>query len=105
MIQCAQCEFCEVGPDGQIKLNCHPFQNIKEPECLMKWQLLKLDLMTRAYMSTIAHYKKLAPLQEKMMKAMEREIDDLDEADSWKLGHYEENEEDEDDKDDDGTLP
>jgi hypothetical protein len=85
MIQCKDCEFCRIGPDGNIELKCHPFQNIKESECLVKWQLLKLDTMVRAYMITVAHYKKLAPMQEKMMKAMEREIDDLDEADKWKL--------------------
>jgi len=95
MLQCAQCEFCEIGPDGQIKLNCHPFQNVKEPECLVKWQLLKLDIMTRAYMTTVAYYKKLAPLQEKMMKAMEREIDEIDEADSWKHGYDDEEDEEE----------
>ena len=52
----------------------------------MKWQLVKLDMMVRAYMSTVAHYKKIAPLQEKMMKAMEREIEEMDEGESWKYG-------------------
>ena len=84
MIQCKDCEFCRIGPDGNIELKCHPFQNIKESECLVKWQLLKLDTMVRAYLVTVAHYKKLAPMQEKMMKAMERELDDIDDADSWK---------------------
>jgi len=84
MIRCKDCEFCHIGPDGNIELKCHPFQNVKESECLVKWQLLKLDTMVRAYMVTVAHYKKLAPMQEKMMKAMERELDDIDEADSWK---------------------
>ncbi len=84
MIQCKDCEFCHIGPDGNIELKCHPFQNIKESECLVKWQLLKLDTMVRAYLITVAHYKKLAPMQEKMMKAMEREIEEMEEGDSWK---------------------
>ncbi|KPJ57697.1 MAG: hypothetical protein AMS16_00985 [Planctomycetes bacterium DG_58] len=95
MIQCKDCEFCEIGPDGSIKLNCHPFQTIKEPECLTKWQLLKLDTMVRAYMATVAHYKKLAPLQEKMMKAVEREIEEMEEGEQWKYGPTEEEEEEE----------
>ena len=48
MIQCKDCEFCEMAPDGQVQLKCNPFASIKEPECLTKWQLLRLDLMTRA---------------------------------------------------------
>jgi hypothetical protein len=84
MIQCNTCEFCHIGPDGNIELKCHPFQNIKESECLVKWQLLKLDTMVRAYLITVAHYKKLAPMQEKMMKAMERELNEMEEGDSWK---------------------
>ena len=86
MIQCKDCEFCHIGTDGNIELKCHPFQNVKEPECLVKWQLLKLDTMVRAYLVTVAHYKKLAPMQEKMMKAMEREIDEMDEGEKWKFG-------------------
>jgi len=31
----------------------------------------------------------LAPLQDKIFKYMQREINDLDEADSWKLGDEE----------------
>ena len=84
MIQCKDCEFCEMAPDGQVQLKCNPFASIKEPECLTKWQLLRLDLMTRAYMMTVAEYRKLAPLQEKMYRRMSRELEDMDEADSWK---------------------
>jgi len=96
MIQCKDCEFCVIGPDGSIQLKCHPYQNIKEPECLTKWQLLKLDTMVRAYLSTVAQYKKLAPMQEKMMKAMEREIEELEEGEKWKYGEPEEDVEKED---------
>jgi len=31
MIQCKDCEFCEIGPDGQRTFKCDPFANIKEP--------------------------------------------------------------------------
>jgi hypothetical protein len=96
MIQCKDCEFCLIAPDGSIQLRCHPYQNIKEPECLTKWQLLKLDTMVRAYLSTVAQYKKLAPMQEKMMKAMEHEIEELEEGEKWKYGEGEEDVEKED---------
>jgi len=95
MLQCSECEFGEVGPDGQVRLRCNPFSNIKEPECVQKWQLLKLDAIHQAYRATLEQYRRLAPLQEKMMKFMEKEIDDIDEADKWKTG-YEEDEEDDD---------
>jgi hypothetical protein len=85
MIQCKDCEFCEMTAEGQVSLKCNPFGNIKEPECLLKWQLLRLDLMTRAYMMTISEYKKIAPLQERLYRRMSREMDEADEADSWKL--------------------
>jgi hypothetical protein len=90
MIQCKECEFCEMGPDSQVSLKCNPFSNIKEPECLMKWQLLRLDLMTRAYMATIAEYKRIAPMQEKLYRHMTREVDEADEADKWKHSDDEE---------------
>lgn len=106
MIQCKDCEFCEMGPDGGIKLKCHPFQTIKEPECLTKWQLLKLDTMVRAYLATVAHYRKLAPLQEKMMKAVEREIEEMEEGEEWKYSgdEDEQDKEDEEDEGDDGLV-
>ncbi|MCX5656185.1 MAG: hypothetical protein NTY65_16230 [Planctomycetota bacterium] len=84
MIQCKDCEFCEMSADGQVSLKCNPFADIKESECLLKWQLLRLDLMTRAYMATIAEYKRIAPMQEKLYRHMTREVDEADEADKWK---------------------
>ncbi len=90
MIQCKDCEFCEMMADGQVQLKCNPFSSIKEPECLLKWQLLRLDLMTRAYMSTIAEYRKIAPLQEKLYRHMSREMEEMDDADSWKREDEEE---------------
>ena len=85
MIQCKDCEFCEMAAEGQVQLKCNPFTNVKEPECLLKWQLLRLDLMTRAYMATITEYKRIAPLQEKLYRRMSREMEEMDEADKWKL--------------------
>lgn len=101
MIQCHECEHFNRGPGGQASFSCDPFGNIKEPECLVKWQLLrnseltqKIDRMVRAYEATLEIYRKLQPLQEKMFRHMEREIDDVEEADSWKLSA-----DDEDDRD------
>jgi hypothetical protein len=85
MLQCSECEHFVRGAPGQIRLTCDPFSTIKEPECLAKWQLIKIDLMVQAYHATLDMYRRLAPLQEKMFRHMEREIDDIDEADRWKL--------------------
>jgi hypothetical protein len=85
MIQCKDCEFFRRAPDGSPKLLCDPFVNIKEPECVWKWQLVQLSTMARSHQATLDMYKRLAPLQEKMFRHMEREIEDADEADRWKL--------------------
>jgi hypothetical protein len=77
-------------------LRCDPFSNIKEPECLQKWNLMKIDIMVRSYQATLSFYQKLAPLQEKMLKHIEREIEDIEDADRWK---YKENEPDTTDND------
>ncbi len=95
MLQCQDCEFFSKGPDGSPQLACDPFQNIKEPECLIKWQLVQLGIISKSHQATLDMYERLAPLQEKMFKHMEREIDDVDEADKWKY-----NEDDEDDEPD-----
>ena len=109
MLQCSQCEHCVRGPGGQISFGCDPFSNIKEPECLVKWQLLrlseqseKLDRLVAAYEATVAMYRRLAPLQEKMFRHMEREIDDIEDSESWKRG--DEPPELEEDDDDDATA-
>jgi len=94
MIQCADCENYQRDSDGNIRFSCDPFTTIKEPECLGKWQLIKLDTMVRAYEATLQVYNRLAPMQEKMFRHMEREMDDVDEADSWKMG-YDDDEDDE----------
>ena len=95
MIQCKDCEFFDRAPNGSVILRCDPFATIKEPECLQKWQLLRLDALARASQSTGAMNRKLAPLQEKMIRFMERELDDADDADAWKYA------DDADDDDDD----
>ena len=86
MIQCSACEHFSRGGGGQVRFTCDPFSNIKEPQCLTKWQLIKIDLMVQAYQATVAMYKKLAPMQERMLRQMEQEMEDVDEADQWKYG-------------------
>lgn len=84
MIQCKDCEFFRRKEDGQMAFDCDPFTNIKETECLLKWQLLKINQMVAGYEATLNYYHKLAPMQEKMFKYMEREIEDVSETDNWK---------------------
>ncbi len=99
MIQCKDCELCEIGSDGRRSFKCDPFLNIKEPECIAKWQLIRLDMLLASYQTMLKWYGRLAPLQDKMVRFMEREINELDEADQWKV-------DDEDDEDDeDGEKP
>ncbi|MEK6676842.1 MAG: hypothetical protein AABZ47_14455 [Planctomycetota bacterium] len=94
MIQCETCEFFRRGPDGSPVLSCDPFSTIKEPECLAKWQLVQLRIVARSHQATLDMYRRLAPLQEKMFKHMEREIDDVEEADQWKYLSDDEDESD-----------
>lgn len=101
MIQCKDCEHFVKGPGNQASFSCDPFSTIKEPECLVKWQLIKLDMMVQAYQATVEVYRKLAPLQEKMIRHMEREMNDIDEADSWKLNTDEDDSADDDDSGED----
>jgi len=95
MIQCQDCEYFSRGPDGQLAFRCDPFSTIKEPECLAKWQLIKLDVMVQAYQATLSMYKRMAPLQEKLIRRMEREVEEMDDADSWKNSEDEPEEGDE----------
>lgn len=96
MIQCSDCEYYRAAPDGSPILTCDPFSTVKEPACLAKWQLLKLGTMARSHQATLELYQRLAPLQERMFKHMERELDDTDEADSWKYVDEDEEDDDED---------
>ncbi len=102
MIQCKDCEFCEVGPDGRRIFKCDPFVNIKEPECITKWQLIRLDMLVANYQGALRMQEKFAPLQDKIFKYMQREIEDIDESDRWKLD--DEDSKDEDSKDEEDSI-
>lgn len=95
MIQCKDCEFYETGPDGRRTFKCDPFSNVKEPECLAKWQLLRLDALVAAHRGLLSWYERMAPMQDKLFKYVQRELDDVNEAERWKVP-------DEDDDDDQG---
>ena len=92
MIQCKDCELCETEPDGKKTFKCDPFANIKEPECIAKWQLIRLDMLVASYQSMLRWYGKLAPIQDKLFRYMEREIEDIDESERWKLPSEDEDE-------------
>jgi len=98
MIQCKDCEFCEIAPGNHRTFKCDPFINIKEPECIAKWQLIRLDMLLASYHGMQKWQEKLAPLQDKIFKYMQREIEDIDETDKWKLDENDQS--DEDDKPD-----
>lgn len=98
MIQCKDCELCEVGPDGKRTFKCNPFANIKEPECIQKWQLIRLDMLLASYQSMLKWYDRLAPMQSKLMKYMKKELDDIDESERWRV------DEDEDEDEQSDTL-
>ena len=85
MIQCKDCEFCEVGPDGRRTFKCDPFVNIKEPTCIEKWQLIRLDMLAASYHQMLQWQEKLAPLQDKIFRYMKHEMENIDESDRWKL--------------------
>ena len=95
MIQCEDCQYYHHNEQGEISFTCDPFSTIVEPECLNKWQLIKINQMVAAYQGMLSYYHKLGPIQEKMFKFMEREMEDIDEADKWKVD--DEQAEDEDD--------
>jgi len=90
MNQCKDCEFFSRDQMGRIMLRCDPFSTIKEPACLDKWQLVRLDALLQSYQATLRWYQKLAPMQEQMFQYMKREMDEIEDADSWK---YQEDEE------------
>jgi len=100
MIQCQNCQYFHRSESGEISFGCDPFSNIVEPECLTKWQLIKINQMVASYQATLDYYRKLAPMQEKMFKVMEHELDDMNEAEKWKVAEDEEEEEDRDAGDD-----
>ncbi len=96
MLQCKDCEyFSRDEATGRIMLKCDPFSTIKEPECLEKMQLLRMDALLHCYQATLQWHQKLAPMQKKMFEFMKREMDDLEESDGWK---YDDDEDDFDDE-------
>lgn len=90
MIQCSDCEHFRRGEDGEVSFACDPFSTIKEPECLAKWQLIKVNQMVAGYQATLRYYERFAPMQEKMFKLMENEIDEMGESEKWKTDDEEE---------------
>ena len=101
MIQCKDCEFFRRSESGQISLACDPFSTIKEPQCIHKWQLLKINQMVANYQFMLNYYRKFAPIQEKMFRYVEKELEDIDEADKWKVDE----DEDEPEPEEDWTSP
>lgn len=99
MIQCSECEYFQQDDHGRRIFRCDPFLNIKEPECLAKWQLLRLDILVSHSQAMISGQQKMAPIQDKLYKYVKRELDDLDESDRWKI------EDDEYPDDPSGNLP
>jgi len=89
MIQCTECEFFKTTADGKKILKCDPCATIKEPECLAKLQLFRLDMLIAGYQSMMASQRKLAPVQDKLLRYVQRELEDLDEADKWKADEEE----------------
>ncbi len=75
MIQCKDCELCI---DGQ--LTCVATENIKEAECLLKWQIVALLKMKEK----IEVLCRIVPRQEKLLDYTEREIAERAKVDSWK---------------------
>lgn len=101
MLRCEDCEYFGRDGRGRPRLSCDPCSTIKEPECLAKWQVLRLDDLVRSYQAMLDMYRRLAPLQERMIKHMERELDEADEADQWKQAYDDDANDDEEDVDDD----
>ncbi len=85
-----------MGPGDKRTFKCDPFTNIKELECIAKWQLIRLDMLLASYQGMLKWYGKMAPLQDKIIQFMQREINELDEADQWKLDDEEQEDEEED---------
>lgn len=93
MIQCENCEFFEPDELGNPGFKCDPFRNIKEEACLAKWQLIQMNQLLNSYSASTAFQQKLAPLQEKMFKMVSREMEEMEEAESWKQSYEGEDEE------------
>lgn len=99
MIQCKDCEYYQTGPEGQRSFKCNPFENIKEPECIEKWQLIRLDMLLASYQGMLNFQHKLGPLQDKILKYMQHEIEDIDESERWRVDEDDADEDEDEDKD------
>ena len=84
MLRCEDCEFFRATVEGDVELTCDPLSTIKEPECLSKLLLMQLHVVADSHQATLDMYRRFAPLQEKMFKHLEREINETEEADRWK---------------------
>ncbi|ARN56749.1 hypothetical protein [Sedimentisphaera salicampi] len=84
MIQCKDCKYCKEGANGEMIFLCNPFKYIVEPECLQKWQIMKLNELLSIQTSQARANSKLNDIQDKIIKYVEREIDDMEDADGWK---------------------
>ena len=104
MLQCKDCEFCETTPQGQRTFKCDPFTNIKEPECIQKWQLIRLDMLVAGHRNLISWYEKMGPMQKKIFKYVQKELEGIDEAESWKTDDPEDAPPPNPENDDDGYF-
>ena len=104
MTHCKDCEHFHRDDHGRVSFRCDPFLNVIEPECIEKWQLIKIDQMVQAYQATLKYYEKLAPMQEKMFKVMEQELDDISESEKWKVDDEDEDKDSPADSDDWGSV-
>lgn len=68
MIQCKDCEFFKIDKDGRRVFMCDPDTNIKEPACIAKWQLVRLDELVVMRRKILAYVR----------------YGNIDEADYWK---------------------
>ncbi|MGE4286574.1 MAG: hypothetical protein AB7F23_08220 [Phycisphaerae bacterium] len=84
MKQCKDCEFYSMGDDGRRRFLCDPFGNIIEPECVGKWQLMRLDTLVSLIEEQNLGSRKIAPIQEKLIRYVEREIEEMEEGEDWK---------------------
>ncbi|MCF7957703.1 MAG: hypothetical protein K9M57_04565 [Phycisphaerae bacterium] len=85
MLQCNECEFfIRDELTGRIALKCDPFSTIKEPACLQKMQLMRMEGLVQMYQTMLNWNQKLAPMQEQMFEYMKREMNDIEDSDSWK---------------------
>ena len=55
-------------------------------------------MLLASYQGMLKWYGKLAPLQDKLIQYMQREINDLDEADRWKIDEQEEEQEEQEEE-------